>query len=83
MTTSRRTSRLQVWLGRQSFTARQLEVATGISRGHLRKIRQGGNLTMENMLRILAGARVLAGRRVHVLELFDLQSDDAQLPLTN
>jgi transcriptional regulator with XRE-family HTH domain len=77
MMTSTRTSRLQAWLDRHGFTAKQLEDATGISRGHLRKIRQGGNLTMENMQRILTGARSLTGRRVHILELFDLDSDDA------
>jgi transcriptional regulator with XRE-family HTH domain len=76
MPTPTRTSRVQAWLDRHGFTAKQLEDATGISRGHLRKIRQGGNLTMENMLRILAGAQLLARRRVHILELFDLHSDD-------
>lgn len=81
MTTAPRTSRLQIWLNLHSFTAKQLEDTTGISRGHLRKIRQGGNLTMENMMRILAGARVIAKRRVHVLELFDLDSDDSRPPI--
>lgn len=75
-------SRLQQWLNDNGFTSADLEAVTGIDRKLMRVIRSDGryNLRLHTMLRILAGARILAGRPVHILELFDLDSDDAPLP---
>jgi hypothetical protein len=69
-------SRLQEWLTMHHFTSVKLERATSIERTQMMKIRSGGNVTMQTMLRVLKGARLIAGRRVHILELFDLDSDD-------
>jgi hypothetical protein len=68
-------TRLQSWLDRNGYTSAQLEASSGIARPSMRRVRKGSSVTQRTMLRILHGARALAARRVHVLELFDLDSD--------
>jgi hypothetical protein len=71
----REPTRLQAWLDRNGYTSAQLEAASGIARPSMRRIRKGSAVTQRTMLRILQGARMLARRRVNILELFDLDSD--------
>jgi hypothetical protein len=75
-------SRLQRWLDSNALTSADLEAVTGIDRRSMTKIRADKqNVTRRTMLRILEGARTLARRQVHILELFDLNSDDAPPPI--
>lgn len=71
--------RLQRWLDQRRLTSAALEKASNTSRTQMRRIRNGGNLTLEMMLRILAAARLISGEPVHILDLFDLDSDELLL----
>lgn len=77
--TRRDPKRLQRWLDRKGLTSAALEAASETSRTQMRHIRNGGNLTLEKMLRILAAARLISGEPVHILDLFDLDSDELLL----
>lgn len=66
-------TRLQKFLNANGLTSVQLETATGISRPAMSRIRAGGDVRRQTMLRILLGARKLAGRRVRMDEIFDLE----------
>jgi|tagenome__1003787_1003787.scaffolds.fasta_scaffold18736869_1 hypothetical protein len=66
-------SRLQSWLAGNGFTSASLEVAIGMSRQGMTKIRGGADLRLSTMRRILRGARQIAKRDVQMGELFDLE----------
>jgi hypothetical protein len=70
-----RDSRLQQWLDAQACTSAQLERETGMSRQSTTQIRGGRDLRLTTMLRILRGCRTLAGRKVLMDEVFDLDPD--------
>lgn len=68
-------TRLQAWLDENHYTSAQLEAATGLARQTMHRIRHGSAVTSRTMLRVLRGARAISQRRIHILELFDLDSD--------
>lgn len=77
-TRTRRTfhdSLLQQWLDAHAYTSAQLERETGMSRQSTTQIRGGRDLRLTTMLRILRGCRALAGRKVLMEEIFDLDPD--------
>jgi transcriptional regulator with XRE-family HTH domain len=70
------TTLLQRWLNENGFTAADLEKAAEMTRESLARPRRGKGVHLTTMLRILAGARKLAKRRVTMDELFPLDPDD-------
>jgi hypothetical protein len=69
-------TRLQQWLDDNGFTSAELEIATGLSRQAMTKIRaQVGDVRRTTMIRILDGACVLAKRRVRMDEIFDIEPE--------
>ncbi len=68
-------TRLQAWLDRNGFTSADLEGKTGIVRQSMTKIRAGGEVRRKTMLKILAGCMTLAGRKVSMEEIFDLDPE--------
>lgn len=72
---NRRPVKLQLWLDANGFTSAQLEEASGICRQTMTQIKAGRDIRHMTMKRILRGARVVAGRRVGIEELFDFEYD--------
>ena len=70
-----RDSRLQQWLEKNGLTSGQLERETGMSRQSTAQIRAGRDLRKTTMVRILRACRALAGRKVRMEEIFDLDPD--------
>ena len=71
-------TRLQQFLDAHGITSAQLEVATGIARQSMTKIRAGRDVRRNTMLRILCGLRALVGPTVQMGDLFDLEPDDPE-----
>lgn len=75
MSTTKRGTRLQLWLAENGFTSAQLEETSGIGRQSMTRIRGGGEVRRKTMLKILRGARELKGPEVSMDDLFDLDPD--------
>lgn len=76
--TGAKRTRLQGWVDENGFTSAQLEVASGISRQSMTKIRAGADARKRTMLRILSAARKLKGPEVQMNDLFDLDPDSPE-----
>lgn len=77
MSRTRPSTRLQRWLDANGFTSAQLEKEIGMSRPSMTRIRGGRDVRRRTMIRILAGCRALANRKVHMEEIFDLEPEDS------
>jgi predicted transcriptional regulator len=64
------------WLQRERFTVADLASECRVSRQMLQHVKSGRDVRLSTMVRILHGARSLAGRNVAVEELFDFDSPD-------
>lgn len=62
------------WLKRNGFSSAQLEIETKIHRQTMTAIKNGRDIRLSTIVKILRGARALAKRRVAVEELFDFES---------
>lgn len=70
---------LQKWLDANGFASADLERATGIYRQSMKRVREGtGGVTKATMIRILLGARHLAGQHVQITDLFSFELDSPE-----
>jgi predicted transcriptional regulator len=74
---------LSKFLERNNLTSAQLEIASGISRQSMTRIRAGHrDVRLSTIIRIVRAARRLTRRQVQAHELFDLDPDSPRNLLT-
>lgn len=72
-------TRLQAFMNAESMTSAELEIAIPMARQTMGRIRSGSDLRLSTMRRILAGIRPVAGRRVEMQEIFNLEPEEEQI----
>lgn len=75
-TASNPRTRLQVFLDANHIVAARLEAEAGLSRQHLRRVRQGQDIRLSTARRILRALRQITGRKVAADEIFNFDLEE-------